>query len=183
MVLLITRCPPPHIPTTFTINNKNGYSANHHSHSHNRFLLLLNECTDMSQLKQIHAHTLRGPHALFLYSRILHFSSLVDIDYACRVFHQIENPNSFVWNTLIRAYARSSERKEEAILLYYRMLEEGIVMPDKHMYPFVLKACTHLFALFEGRQVHAQLLKLGYESDVYINNSLIHLYGTWGCLD
>ncbi|XP_059446009.1 pentatricopeptide repeat-containing protein At1g59720, chloroplastic/mitochondrial-like [Corylus avellana] len=187
MVLTITRSPPPHIPSTFTINNnRNGYSANHHSHS--RLLLLLNECTDMSQLKQIHAHTLRAttthnPHALFLYSRILHFSSLADIDYACRVFDQIENPNSFVWNTLIRAYARSSERKEEAILLYYRMLEEGIVMPDKHTYPFVLKACAYLFALFEGRQVHAQLLKLGYESDVYINNSLIHLYGTCGCLD
>jgi pentatricopeptide repeat protein len=62
------------------------------------------------------------------------------------------------------------------------MLEEGIVMSDKHMYLFVLKACAYLFALFEG-QVHAQLLKLGYELDVYINNSLIHLYGTCGCLD
>uniref|UniRef100_A0A2N9EBQ4 DYW domain-containing protein n=1 Tax=Fagus sylvatica TaxID=28930 RepID=A0A2N9EBQ4_FAGSY len=189
MVLTTTPSPVPHFLSTFTVNNNNnnGYSANHRNH--NRLLLLLNECTDMSQLKQIHAHTLRtttsthNPHILFLYSRILHFSSLADFDYASRVFDQVQNPNSFMWNTLMRACARSFDRKEEAIQLYYRMLEEGIVMPDKHTFPFVLKACAYLFALFEGKQVHAHVLKLGYDSDVYINNSLIHLYGTCGCLD
>ena len=188
MVLTTTPSPLPHFQSTFTINNNNnGYSAQHRSHS--RLLQLLNECTDMSQLKQIHAHTLRtatsthSPHTLFLYSRILHFSSLSDFDYASRVFDQVHNPNSFMWNTLIRACARSSDRKEEAIQLYYRMFEQGIVMPDKHTFPFVLKACAYLFALFVGKQVHAHVLKLGYDSDVYINNSLIHLYGTCGCLD
>lgn len=88
-----------------------------------------------------------------------------------------------MWNTLIMAFARSFERREEAIQLYYRLLEEGTVMPDKHTFPFVLKACAYLYALFEGRQVHAQVLKLGYDSDVYVNNSLIHLYGTCDCLD
>ncbi|GMY26094.1 pentatricopeptide repeat-containing protein At1g59720, chloroplastic/mitochondrial isoform X1 [Fagus crenata] len=189
MVLTTTPSPVPHFLSTLTVNNNNnnGYSANHRNH--NRLLLLLNECTYMSQLKQIHAHTLRtttsthNPHTLFLYSRILHFSSLADFDYASRVFDQVQNPNSFMWNTLMRACARSFDRKEEAIQLYYRMLEEGIVMPDKHTFPFVLKACAYLFALFEGKQVHAHVLKLGYDSDVYINNSLIHLYGTCGCLD
>ncbi|XP_041010847.1 pentatricopeptide repeat-containing protein At1g59720, chloroplastic/mitochondrial-like [Juglans microcarpa x Juglans regia] len=189
MALTLTPSPPPPIPsasTTKNNNNKNGYSANHQSHS--RLLTLLNECTDMSRLKQIHAHTLRTTSThnrrfVFLCSRILHFSSLVDIDYSFRVFEQIENPNSFMWNALIRACARSFEHKEEAMLLYCRMLEEGIVMPDKHTFPFVLKACAYLFALLEGKQVHAQALKLGYDSDVYISNSLIHLYGTCGCLD
>lgn len=88
-----------------------------------------------------------------------------------------------MWNTLIRACARSVECKEQAIVLYHRMLEEGIVMPDKHTFTFVLKACAYLFSLFEGKQVHAQVLKLGLHSDVYINNSLIHFYATCGYSD
>ncbi|CAL8994416.1 unnamed protein product [Prunus brigantina] len=142
----------------------------------------------MSQLKQIHAHTLRAtsttnPHTLFLHSRILHFSSLADINYAFRVFNQIENPNSFMWNTLLRACARSSQREGQAMLLYCRMLAEGVAMPDQYTFPFVLRACAYLFALSEGKQAHANAVKLGFDSDVYINNSLIHLYASCGRLE
>ncbi|KAK2990782.1 hypothetical protein RJ640_012683 [Escallonia rubra] len=142
----------------------------------------------MSQLKEIHAQTLRStstqhPHTLFLHTRILHFSSSHDLDYAFRLFTQIEYPNSFVWNTLIQACARSNDRKEQAILLYKRMLNEGTVLPDKHTFPFVLKACAYLFALSEGEQAHAHVFKHGFASDVYVNNSLIHLYASCGCLD
>ncbi|KAI3817593.1 hypothetical protein L1987_11388 [Smallanthus sonchifolius] len=174
----------PTVPTAFTINN-HPQTTNHHS----RLLHLLNQCTSMSQLQQIHAHTLRTtstahPHTLFLHSRILHFSSLHDLDYALLFFHtHIENPNSFAWNTIIRACARSTDRKHEAMLLYLKMLCEGDVTPDKHSFPFVLKACAYLFAMSEGKQLHAHIVKLGLASDVYINNSLIHLYGSCGSLE
>ncbi|KAM0014748.1 putative tetratricopeptide-like helical domain superfamily [Helianthus debilis subsp. tardiflorus] len=162
--------------------------SNHH---HHRLLdLLNNQCSSMSQLKQIHAHTLRTtstshPHTLFLHSRILHFSSLHHLPYALLFFHtHIHHPNSFAWNTIIRACARSTSthRKHQAILLYLRMLSQGDVAPDKHSFPFVLKACAYLFAMSEGKQLHAHILKLGLASDVYINNSLIHFYGSCGSL-
>lgn len=142
----------------------------------------------MLQLKQIHAQALRStlpnhPDTLFLYSRILHFSALNDLNYAYRLFDGIHNPNSFTWNTLIRACARSSDSKEQAFMLYKRMLEQATVLPDKHTFPFVLKACAFLFALHEGKQAHAQMLKLGFQSDVYVNNSLIHFYASCGCLE
>lgn len=157
------------------------------SSHHRRLLLFLNSCSGMSQLKQLHAQTIRSTsshhaHTFFLYSRILHFSSLHDLSYAFRVFRQIENPNSFMWNTLIRACARSTDRKQHAIALYHAMLELGSVFPDKHTYPLVLKACAHSFALTEGEQIHGQILKLGFDSDVYINNSLVHFYATCGGL-
>ncbi|KAM1102809.1 pentatricopeptide repeat-containing protein At1g59720, chloroplastic/mitochondrial [Malus sylvestris] len=183
MVLATTPTPRPrHLPLP---NTSNGDSRTHH-HAH--LLRLLNECTDMSQLKQIHAHTLRttsptNPHTLFLHSRILHFSSLADINYAFRVFDQIEKPNSFMWNTLLRACARSSEREEQAILFYCKMLEEGDVFPDEYTFPFVLRACAYLFALSEGKQAHGNAVKLGFDSDVYVSNSLIHLYASCGCLE
>ncbi|KAL0538939.1 hypothetical protein IC582_023109 [Cucumis melo] len=151
-----------------------------------RLLHLLTDCTDLSKLKQIHAQAIRNfsthKSSLFLYSRILHVSSLIDFDYACRVFNQIDNPNSFMWNTLIGACARSLDRKEQAIEIFYRMLEEGSVEPDKHTFPFLLKACAYVFALSEGRQAHAHIFKLGLDLDVYVGNSLIHLYASCGCL-
>ncbi|KAF2302429.1 hypothetical protein GH714_036302 [Hevea brasiliensis] len=142
----------------------------------------------MLQLKQIHAQALRStlpnhPDTLFLYSRILHFSAINDLHYAYQVFNGIHNPNSFIWNTLIRSCAQSSDSKEQAFLLYKRMLEQATVLPDKHTFPFVLKACAYLFALYEGKQAHAQMFKLGFQSDVYVNNSLIHFYASCGCLE
>lgn len=89
-----------------------------------------------------------------------------------------------MWNILIRACAHSSDRKKQAILTYHDMLSSGAsVGPDKHTFPFVLKACAYLFCLSEGKQAHAQILKLGLGSDVYVNNSLIHFYASCGCLD
>ncbi|MFS7958696.1 putative tetratricopeptide-like helical domain superfamily [Helianthus anomalus] len=160
------------------------------SHHHRLLELLNNQCSSMSQLKQIHAHTLRTtstshPHTLFLHSRILHFSSLHHLPYALLFFHtHIHHPNSFAWNTIIRACARSTSThwKHQAILLYLRMLSQGDVAPDKHSFPFVLKACAYLFAMSQGKQLHAHILKLGLASDVYINNSLIHFYGSCGSL-
>ncbi|KAJ6957994.1 pentatricopeptide repeat-containing protein [Populus alba x Populus x berolinensis] len=63
------------------------------------------------------------------------------------------------------------------------MLQRSSPFPDNHTFPFVLKACAYLFALFEGKQAHAHLLKLGFQSDVYINNSLIHFYASCGSLE
>lgn len=188
MALAMATSSPPLLFSTTTNSNNHDQPFIHNSHT--RLIHLLNESTGMSQLKQIHAQTLRTietnhPQSLFLYSRILHHSSLTDLDYATRVFHQFENPNSFMWNTLIRAYARSSNRKQQAIELYKEMMmeEESVVVPDNHTFPFVLKACAYIFSLCEGKQVHAHVLKLGLESDTHICNSLIHFYATCGCLD
>ncbi|XP_052173367.1 pentatricopeptide repeat-containing protein At1g59720, chloroplastic/mitochondrial [Diospyros lotus] len=182
MVLSVTPSPPSYV-LPFTINDGNA-SFNHRR----RLLHYLGQATSISQLKQIHAQALRTPpssdyHALFLYSRILHSAASLDLDYASRIFDQIGNPNSFIWNTLIRAFARSTHRKEEAIIAFRDMLSDGSVAPDNHTFPFVLKACAYLFAFSEGRQMHAQVLKLGLDSDVYASNSLIHFYGTCGQLD
>ena len=183
MVVAITQIQPP---STIAIDNNGGSLCAHQ----NRLLRFINDCKDMSQLKQIHAQTLRttstsnnNSQTLFLYSRILHFSSMTDMDYALRAFDQIENPNSFMWNTLIRACARSVDLKDQAMVLYCKMLQEGTVQPDKYTYPFVLSACAYLFSLSEGEQAHAHVLKSGLGSDVYISNSLIHFYASCGRLE
>jgi pentatricopeptide repeat protein len=58
-----------------------------------------------------------------------------------------------MWNILIRTYAKTTNHKHHAIVLYKEMMmeQENGVFTDKHTYPFVLKACAYLFALFEGK--------------------------------
>ncbi|RID79636.1 LOW QUALITY PROTEIN: hypothetical protein BRARA_A02357 [Brassica rapa] len=70
-----------------------------------------------------------------------------------------------IWNTLIRACAHDVSRKEEAFLLYRKMLERGKSAPDKHTFSFVLKACAYILTETDSL------------SDGYVNNGLIHLYG------
>ncbi|XP_056699871.1 pentatricopeptide repeat-containing protein At1g59720, chloroplastic/mitochondrial [Spinacia oleracea] len=182
MLIASTTIPPPYplsssAPPTTT---------NHHAH---HLLSLLNQCSSMTELKQIHAQTLRTTpthhpkHLHFLYSRILHFTSSTNIHYSLKIFSQIQDPNSFIWNTLIRACASSNSHKKLAFQLYHDMLNEGFVIPDKHTFPFVLKACAYLFDEFAGKQAHAHAVKLGFGSDVYVNNSLIHFYASCGYLD
>ncbi|XP_039173962.1 pentatricopeptide repeat-containing protein At1g59720, chloroplastic/mitochondrial-like [Eucalyptus grandis] len=93
------------------------------------------------------------PQTPFLHSKILYFSSSRSIDYAYQVFQQVENPNAFMRNALIRARAQSSDHKEEAISLLRGMLEDGRIFPDKYIFPFALEACADLFTLSERSAV------------------------------
>lgn len=182
MVAAIVQGPPP-TPQTHS------HSIFNNNNNHRHLLSSLTQCKSMSQLKQVHAQALRTTlpqqhKTLFIYSRIIHFAaSFADLDYAFRVFYQIDNPNSFMWNTLIRACARSVDTKPQAITLFQRMIERGDVFPDRHTFPFALKAFAYLFAFSQGKQAHAHIFKRGLVSDVYINNSLIHFYASCGYLD
>ncbi|XP_057798581.1 pentatricopeptide repeat-containing protein At1g59720, chloroplastic/mitochondrial-like [Salvia miltiorrhiza] len=141
----------------------------------------------LPHLKQIHAKILRTapqlhhtPQSVYLYSRLLYFSALQDLIYTLRLFHNIPNPNTFIYNTLIRAYAHSKLHKNRAFCVFQELLLQEALLPDKHTFPFVLKACAHSFNLIEGKQTHAQVVKRGCASDVYVSNSLIHFYASCG---
>nr|XP_027068823.1 pentatricopeptide repeat-containing protein At1g31920-like isoform X2 [Coffea arabica] len=64
----------------------------------------------------------------------------------------------------------------EALFMYLEMLESG-VEPDNFTYPAVFKACALLRTLEEGMQIHGHVFKLGFQEDLFVQNSLINLYG------
>ena len=59
------------------------------------------------------------------------------------------------------------------------MVDEFIV-PDKYAVTYALKACGFGLALKEGRQVHAQAVKLGLSSKWSIRMKLTGAYGMCG---
>ncbi|KAF5190994.1 Pentatricopeptide repeat-containing protein [Thalictrum thalictroides] len=62
------------------------------------------------------------------------------------------------------------------------MLEYGLI-PDNFTYPFVLKACSALSAIEQGRDIHENVIRTGWESDVFVGAALIDMYAKCGCVE
>uniref|UniRef100_A0A2N9FCG3 DYW domain-containing protein n=1 Tax=Fagus sylvatica TaxID=28930 RepID=A0A2N9FCG3_FAGSY len=62
------------------------------------------------------------------------------------------------------------------------MLEYGLA-PDNFTYPFVLKACSALSAIEEGRNIHEHAIRTGWETDVFVGAALIDMYAKCGCVE
>ncbi|KAL4195000.1 hypothetical protein AMTRI_Chr05g71270 [Amborella trichopoda] len=148
-------------------------------------LFLLQSCTSMKQLKQIHAQFFKtGLHNdQFALSKIIEFCSISpfgDLDFAHLLFGTISEPNQFIWNTLIRGHSLSSTPMD-SLSLYIAMLL-SLTPPNNYTFPFLLKSCACELAVEEGRQIHGQIIKFDLELDPFIHTSLINLYAKFGDL-
>lgn len=103
------------------------------------------------------------------------------MSYAQGIFSQIQNPNIFTWNTMIRGYAESSNPRP-AVVLHHHMVINN-VKSDSHTYPFLLKAIAKLIDVKEGEKVYCIAMKNGFESLVFVQNALVHFYGACGRAD
>ncbi|KAM7272987.1 hypothetical protein ACFE04_027651 [Oxalis oulophora] len=50
------------------------------------------------------------------------------------------------------------------------------ILGDNYTYPFVFKACGRVGVLDKGQEVHCLTIKLGFEDDVFVQNSLVSMY-------
>ncbi|KAL4193506.1 hypothetical protein AMTRI_Chr06g199850 [Amborella trichopoda] len=150
------------------------------------YLLLLERCSNMKHLKLIHAHTIVTgfAHFAFVISRIMAVCAVPDIgdlSFARIIFNQIEKPTIFNWNTMIRGYSKSNNPKVG--FHFYLQMQSGGVLLNKHMFPFVLRACIGLGSLFLGKSIHTRIMKHGFERDLYVNSGFIKLYSSCGDIE
>nr|XP_016476725.1 PREDICTED: pentatricopeptide repeat-containing protein At4g21065-like [Nicotiana tabacum] len=148
------------------------------------------EISTMGQAMQLHARVLKSgsenqTHAQNL-SKLFTFSALSpsgDLTYARHILTTLQTPNSYYYNTMIRAYSDSPDpTRSISLFLAMHCREETVIPgPDKFTYPFVLKACSKLRYAQLGKQIHGLILKSGLMLDRYVNNALIHMYS--GCVD
>ncbi|WJX22568.1 Pentatricopeptide repeat-containing protein [Trifolium repens] len=101
------------------------------------------------------------------------------MSYANNVFTLLHNPNVFTWNTMIRGYAESDNSSVPALSLYRKMLV-SCVEPDTHTYPFLLKAISKSLNVREGEMIHSVTIRNGFESLIFVRNSLLHIYAACG---
>ncbi|KAA8536766.1 hypothetical protein F0562_029244 [Nyssa sinensis] len=140
-------------------------------------LRLLHGRKTRTQLAQIHAHFLR--HHLHQSNQILaHFVSICGaldkMEYANLVFRQTQNPNIFLFNSMIKGYSLCGP-SEESLHLFSVMRNCGI-WPNEFTFAPLLKSCSNLFDLKMGQGVHAEILALGFECFSSIRIGIIELY-------
>ncbi|XP_031285842.1 pentatricopeptide repeat-containing protein At5g66520-like [Pistacia vera] len=149
-------------------------------------LQALESCSNMAELKQFHSQIIKlGLSAdNYVMGRVVKFCSVSKKDnlrYALKVFDTIPNPDAFIYNTIMRGYLQRNLPRN-CILVYSEMLQE-FVLPNNFTFPCVLGACCDDYAIEEGKQIHAHVLKLGFGLHGFTQNSLIHMYVNFESLE
>lgn len=105
-------------------------------------------------------------------------STSSQLDFAVLAYTQMENPNVFVHNALIRGFVQCLF-PVQALEFYLQMLKAG-VSPTSFTFSSLVKACTLASASQFGKAIHTQIWKNGLEYHVFVQTSLIDFYSSLG---
>ncbi|KAJ7547233.1 hypothetical protein O6H91_08G076100 [Diphasiastrum complanatum] len=150
------------------------------------YVSVLQACAGLTALDQgklIHAQIAESGLESDLYianTLIDMYAKCGRLDEAHKVFLQLRGRDVVSWTALIAGYAQLG-RGQEALELFKKMQNEG-VKPNKITFLSILKACSSISALDQGRLIHAQLTKSGYDKELFVSNTLLHMYAKCGCL-
>ncbi|PKI59100.1 hypothetical protein CRG98_020466 [Punica granatum] len=153
-----------------------------------RFRLLLSELSKFQQTllrtKQLHALILklRLSDDPFYATKIVRFYGMSgDFDYVCKVFDGCHHKSVFLWNSIIRAYARA-RRFNEAFSMFSGMLR-GETRPDSFSYACVIRACCESSDVNRLRLFHGGVIVSGLGMDPTCNSALVMAYSKLGLVE
>ncbi|OIV93228.1 hypothetical protein TanjilG_27407 [Lupinus angustifolius] len=134
---------------------------------------LFKRCSTMRHLKELHGHIIHTnfhQNNLVLGKIVLFCALSGNMNYAVSIFDRIQNPDSFLWNTMIRGFGNINQT-QKAIHFYHMMKNAD---KDSFTFTFLLKIVRSITL---GKQLHCNILQLGLTNHTYVSNSLIHMYG------
>ena len=109
------------------------------------------------------------------------YSSMLDLDSATRVFEGMEFKDVISWTTMINLLV-CLEHASDALVLFLHMRKTGISQ-DVVVAMNLISACSILGDLRRGREIHAQAIVNGFQSELPLKNSIIAMYSKCGDLD
>ncbi|KAK1408950.1 hypothetical protein QVD17_41124 [Tagetes erecta] len=150
-------------------------------------LTKLESCStvNLNQFNQVHAQLIVSnlfQHS-FVASRVM--KKLCSCYCSCFVYHavklfdKIDEPDSFLCNTVIRGLVRLNEMVM-AYEFYCKSMVGKLVAANHYTFPLVVKVCGELGRVRDGEKVHARVVKEGFEFDLYVRNALIWMYAVSG---
>lgn len=143
------------------------------------FELLFQSCTKTHLAKCLHALIIVSGEAqsVFISTRLVNlYANLGDIFLSRRTFDHIPRKNVYAWNSMISSNVRNGCFRD-AVNCLYEMLMASKVRPDFYTFPTALKACSNLI---DGKRIHSWVFKMGFQWDVFIASSLVHMYCRFG---
>ncbi|KAK8259877.1 hypothetical protein V6Z11_D13G085000 [Gossypium hirsutum] len=142
---------------------------------------ILKSCKQITEISQIHGCIIKTglDNDPFIISKLLLSSSLQDIKYAASVFKQIDNPNLFMYNCILRGFSISNNPKQAFSVFNNLRAKDGIFL-DQFSFITTLKACGRELAIFNGQMIHGLALRSGHLFFINVKNTLLHVYSVCG---
>lgn len=151
--------------------------------SSNPFFCLLSLCRSVSSLKKVHALLVVGGETEdpLLKTKLVGLYGLFGhVNDARLVFDEIPNPDIVSCKVMIRWYFMNDFYED--IIVFYRFMRRKILVPDNMVFSIVLKACTELRDLGEGKKLHSYIVQIG-SPDSFVLTGLVDMYAKCGEID
>jgi len=151
------------------------------------FVPVLNACASLRALeegKQVHEQIIQSGcegDAFVGCSLVDMYAKCGSMEDAHRVFNKMPSRDVVTWNAMILGHGKCAQG-QKALELFSQMQQEG-VKPDSVTFVGVVNACASWVALEEGRCAHEQIIQSGWDSDVFVGNSLVDMYAKCGSME
>lgn len=139
---------------------------------------------DVVVCAQVHALTMKSESQ----SNVILLNGLIDaygkcglVEDAAKIFKDCPIGDMVPFTSMITVYAQYG-LAEKTFGLLREMQDVGLRM-DEFVCSAILNAFANLSAYGPGKQVHSFILKLGFISDIFTSNSLVHMYAKCGNID
>ncbi|XP_057828703.2 pentatricopeptide repeat-containing protein At2g27610 [Cryptomeria japonica] len=144
------------------------------------FISVLEACTSLHYLRfgrQIHAQVCKTglDFDTFLGTALIDMYAMCGCtEDACKVLDQSPKDDALLWSAVIIGFAENGYDNEALDFLYRIRLS---YMKRTHFtFSRILKACASIGSFQRGKEVHAYVVKSGFESDVFVATSLVDMY-------
>ncbi|KAI5065700.1 hypothetical protein GOP47_0020395 [Adiantum capillus-veneris] len=150
-------------------------------------ITILKACSSVQDLEQGAAHHILIAKVgldldLFVCSTVLDmYMKCGSVEDGQKVFNNMLRHDSVAWGALIAGYIEQG-RTKEALELFEEMQREGS-HPSLYTIICLLKACSKMGAIDQGKELHSLGVKFRYECDLYFCNVLIGMYAKSGNLE
>lgn len=104
------------------------------------------------------------------------------LDDACSVFDKLSKHDVVTWNALIAGLAQFDgyQHGYKTLELFQKMKYQHCKMPDMVTYVSILKACSSIGSLAQGKFIHTCIIESGFATDIVVLNTLISMYADCG---
>lgn len=137
---------------------------------------MLRDCA-LNEGKAIHGNVIKNgvdPDMHLWVSLINFYAKSHSLEFARQVFDEMPGRDVVPWTALIAGFVAEGYGSD-GVYLFSEMRKEGI-RPNEFTLATGLKAGSMSLDLEFGKQVHAEVIKLGKFSDVYVGSALVDLY-------
>ncbi|XP_030549195.1 pentatricopeptide repeat-containing protein At4g20770 isoform X2 [Rhodamnia argentea] len=149
--------------------------------------IILSSCAGLEVLefgRQVHAASLKAAGDADVYvasGLITMYSNCGKIELAKLILRKTTKLDSVCWNSMMAGLVLNSLDIEAAVC--FKQMRQMEMLPTESSYATMLSCCGKFSSAFYGRQVHAQIVKDGYTSDVCIGSALVRMYCKHGDIE